>query len=79
MPDTWNRDGDKIVKLKFRHFVSDDKTVLNNNSMNQKTNCTFIFNEWMTIKSIITKNLKDLKDNLHLNSTDSLQRVMMNK
>ena len=46
--------------------------------MNQKTNCSFTFNEWMTVKGIIKNSLKDLGDNLDLNSNDSLQRFLMN-
>ena len=76
--NTWTRDGDRIMKLKLRHFVSEDKKVLTNQSMNLKTNCNFTFNEWMTVKSIIKNCLKDLGENLDLSSTDSIQRFMMN-
>ena len=82
---TWLRDSDKIVKLKLKHFISEEKKVLPDNLLRQKTNCNFTFMECWHLRSIIKYSIENpdpklkLFDKIDMSSGFTIQKFLMNK
>ena len=69
----------------MKHFLSDEKKVLPDNLLRQKTNCDLTYLECWNIRSILKYSLDNpdpklkLSDKIDLNSEMTIQKFLMNK
>ena len=75
---TWTNFSDKIMKLKVKNILKDDKSFPTHLELNAMTQINFDNMDYWYLNQVFTNCLEDLKLKIDLDSTTSLQRFMMN-